>query len=174
MVFNWYLTKALRSYYKLVHFINFTWRERSIHSLLAVFIDYSLYARFNQSILKEISPKYSLEGLMLELKLQYFGHLMQRTDSCEKTLMLGKTEGGSRGQQSMRWLDGITDSMDLSLSKFREIVKHREAWYAIVNGVTKRHDWVTEQHFKREPCHINLQNAQADNIPWVSKCKNRR
>ena len=107
MVFNWYLTKALRSYYKLVHFINFTWRERSIHSLLAVFIDYSLYARFNQSILKEISPKYSLEGLMLELKLQYFGHLMQRTDSCEKTLMLGKTEARrGREWQRMRWQDG--------------------------------------------------------------------
>ena len=92
----------------------------------------------NQSILKEISPEYSLEGLILKLKLQYFGHLMQRADLLEKTLMLGKIEGKRRrGWQRMRWLDSITESMDMNLSKIWEIVKDRKAWRAVIHGVTK-------------------------------------
>ena len=93
--------------------------------------------RSNQSILKEISHEYPLEGLMLKLSLQYFGHLMQRTDSFEKTLMLGKFEGRRRGRQRMRWVDGITDTMDISLGELQELVMEREDWRAAVHGVTK-------------------------------------
>ena len=94
--------------------------------------------RSNQSVLKEISPEYSLEGLRVKLKLQYFDHLMQRTDSLEKTQILGKIEGRRRrGRQRMKWLDGITDTMDMNLSRLRELVMNREAWYAVVHGVAK-------------------------------------
>ena len=103
--------------------------------------------RSSQSVLKEVKPEYSLEGLMLKLKLQYFDYLMGRTYSLEKTLMLGKIEGKKRGGwQRMRWLDSITDTMDMNLSRLQEIVKDREAWRAAVCGVTNRDDWMTEQY----------------------------
>ena len=107
-----------------------------ISPFLKIFLHYS-GTRSNQSILKEINPKYSLKGLTLKQKLQYFGHLMQRAGSSEKTLMLGKTEGGRRGRQRMRWLDGITDSMNMNLSKLQEILEDREVWHAAVHAVAK-------------------------------------
>ena len=124
--------------------------------------------RSNQSILKEISPEYSLEGLMLKLKFQSFGHLMRRADSFEKTLMLGKIGGRRRrGWQIIKWLDGITDSMDMSLSKLREIVMDREAWHAAVHGVTKSwtrfRDWTTT----KIESHV-LSGRQHFRWPWES------
>ena len=123
--------------------------------------------RSNQSILKEISPEYSLEGLMLKLKLQYFGHLMWRTDSLEKTLMLGKIEGRrKRGWQRMRWLDGITNSMDMSLSKLQEIVDDKEAWYAATHGAVKNQTWLDDWTTAVNP-QIKEQNEADELLAFV-------
>ena len=128
--------------------------------------------RSNQLMLREISPECSLEGLMLKLKLQYFGHLIWRTDSLEKTLMLGKTESRKRkGWQKMRWLDGIIDSMDVSLNKLPELVMDREAWCATVHGVSKSwtqlSDWTEVIHVSLERGKASLSSILAWKIPWT-------
>ena len=120
--------------------------------------------RSNQSIVKEICPGFSLEGLMLKLKLQYFSHLMRRVDSFKKTLMLGKIEGKRRGGQRMRWLDGITDSMDMSLGKLWELVIDREAWSAVVHGVAKNWTWLSDW---TELNNLPSQRGLAHQPPWV-------
>ena len=139
------------------------WGSYVIHIFFPFHSVHEMTARSSQSILKEINPKYSLEGLMLKPKLQYFGHLMQRADSLEKTLMLGKIEGSRRRrQQKMRWWDGITDSTDTSLSKLQEIVKDRDAWCAAVHGVEKN-----QTQLRDLTTMISFMNSSTQNFPNI-------
>ena len=153
---------------------------KNIRQFIFLFVLFLTTRRSSQSILKEISPEYSLKGLMLKQKLQYFGHLMQRTDSLGKTLMLGKIEGRRRGWQRMRWLDDITDLMNTSLSKIQELVMDREDWRTAVHGVAKEtwlSDWTELNWASQVELEVkNLPASEGDvrvagSIPWSRKCK---